>query len=257
MLQELEQIQKARVEAVERSTALYNEAEALLLHELGLDRLTLPTAKTYTAPFAEVMAAERMDAEFYQPKYQQTLAALRKSGLTVGAVAPSVKTKFRPESGGYFQYIEIGSIVEGGRLEPEAVADDEAPSRAQIVLRAGDVVTSSVRPLRRLTGFVSPAQDGAVGTSGFIALRPIATTPEVLTVYLRLPLVCEILDLYTTATMYPTISETDVLSFPFPRLSREIQQKITLLVQAGQQAHGEAAELLATAQRQVEEFIQS
>jgi hypothetical protein len=246
---------EAAHQTVASSSVLYNEAEVLLLHELGLDRLRLPTTKTYTASFVEVMAAERMDAEFYQPKYQYTLAALRKTGLTVGMVAPPVRSKFRPKPGGFFQYIEIGGVVEGGRLEPELVPMDEAPSRAQTVLEAGDVVTSSVRPLRRLTGFVSQAQTGAIGTSGFIALRPIATTPEVLTVYLRLPLICEILDLYTTASMYPTISESDVLAFPFPRLSEGAQQDISALVQKGLAARQEAMQLLAAAQRRVEEFI--
>ena len=40
-------------------------------------------------------------------------------------------------------------------------------------------------------------------------LTPEEIEPELLLVYLRLPLVCELLDLHTTASMYPAISTTE------------------------------------------------
>ena len=234
----------------------YAEAEALLLHALQLDKLA-PAAKTYTAPFSDFTRTLRLDAQYYQPRYRQTLARLGQNGLTVGSVAQPVRSRFRPVPGTTFQYLEIGGLLDGGRVEPEPVAAEDAPSRAQTVLQAGDVVTSSVRPIRRLTGFIGPAQGGTVGTSGFIALRPTAVAPEVLTVYLRLPIVCEILDLYTTATMYPTVTEADVLGLPFPALSAAVQADSVRLVQAGFAARQRATELLDEAKRRVEEFIQT
>lgn len=232
----------------------YVEAEALLLHTLQLDHVA-PAAKTYTAPFSKFTRTLRLDAQYYQPRYQQTITRLAASGLTVGQVAQPVRARFRPVPGTVFQYLEIGGLLDGGRVEPEPVAAEDAPSRAQTVLAAGDVVTSSVRPIRRLTGLLGPAQGGTVGTSGFIALRPTAVAPEVLTVYLRLPLICEILDLYTTATMYPTVTEADVLGLPFPQLSAAVQAEIVRLVQAGFAARQRATELLDEAKRRVEEFI--
>ncbi len=234
----------------------YIEAEALLLHTLQLDKAE-PAAKTYLAPFSKFKDTLRLDAQYYQPRYQQTIARLAESRLTVGSVAQPVRTRFKPEAGIVFEYLEIGGILEGGRVAPEPVMGEDAPSRAQTVLRAGDVVTSSVRPIRRLTGFLDESQDGTVGTSGFIALRPLAVAPEVLTVYLRLPIVCEILDLYTTATMYPTVTEADVLGLPFPALSATVQQEIVRLVQAGFAARQRATALLEAAKQQLEAFIKA
>jgi hypothetical protein len=234
----------------------YAKAETLLLHTLHLDKLAV-ASKTYTASFSDFTRTLRLDAQYYQPRYQQTLDRLGKSGLTVANVAVPVRTRFRPVAGTTFQYLEIGGLLDGGRVEPEPVAAEDAPSRAQTVLQVGDVVTSSVRPIRRLTGFIGPEQGGTVGTSGFIALRPTAVAPEVLTVYLRLPIVCEILDLYTTATMYPTITEADVLKLPFPALSPEVQREIVSLVQAGFAARQRATELLDEAKRRVEQFIKA
>ncbi|MEH1920886.1 restriction endonuclease subunit S [Nostoc sp.] len=51
------------------SENIYAEAEALLLHELGLDNLDLSTQKTYVANFSETVESDRFDAEYFQPKY--------------------------------------------------------------------------------------------------------------------------------------------------------------------------------------------
>ena len=38
---------------------------------------------------------------------------------------------------------------------------------------------------------------------------------EVLLTYLRLPVFCELINLHTTASMYPAIAATDLLALPF------------------------------------------
>jgi restriction endonuclease S subunit len=65
---------------LKQSKSLYAQAEALLLHELGLDTLDLSHQTTFTAPFAEVMEARRLDAEYFQPKYRRVLEALKALG---------------------------------------------------------------------------------------------------------------------------------------------------------------------------------
>ena len=78
----------------ERSKSLYTEAEALLLHELGLDTLDLSTQKTYVANFSETVEGDRLDAEHFQPKYYRVLDALKslKSGqiLPLGVLVESI-----------------------------------------------------------------------------------------------------------------------------------------------------------------------
>lgn len=66
-------------QTLEQSKALYAEAESLLLDELGL-RDWRPTdenvaVKSFAASFGRT---GRLDAEYYQPKYDQALARLRK-----------------------------------------------------------------------------------------------------------------------------------------------------------------------------------
>jgi restriction endonuclease S subunit len=60
-----------------KSKTLYQEAEALLLHELGLDTLDLSDEITYERNFNDVAFAGRLDAQHFQPKYYRVLDAIK------------------------------------------------------------------------------------------------------------------------------------------------------------------------------------
>ncbi len=237
------------------SLALYTEAESLLLNALGLDLPDLAHEVAYERNFREVARAGRIDAQFYQPKYQRALDILRRGGETIGSLAPLAKRRFDPDQAATFEYIEIGGITTDGRAESEAVAGNEAPSRAQWIVQPGDVITSTVRPIRRLSALIEPAQAGHVCSSGFAVLEPKDIEPELLMLFLRLPLIAEILDLYTTATMYPAIAVGDLLGIPFTRPSEKDVEKIITKVRASRAARRKSVRLLDEAKARVEEMI--
>ncbi|MFN6473188.1 MAG: hypothetical protein RMY36_026460 [Nostoc sp. SerVER01] len=64
---------------------------------------------------------------------------------------------------------------------------EEAPSRAQWIVKTNDVITSTVRPIRRLSALIEPEQNNYICSSGFAVLKPTKIEPEVLLVYLRSP----------------------------------------------------------------------
>lgn len=234
---------------------LYHEAESALETALGLHSLSLSQAKTYTASFQEFARSGRLDAGFYQPKYRSLLHHLGRSGQTIGDVTASGKHRVRLPPSGTFRYIEIGNVTEGGRAESEVVPVSEAPSRAQWLLQEGDVLTSSVRPIRRLSALVRPEQSGSVASSGFIVLRPLSIRPEVLTVYLRLPVICELMDLFTTATMYPAISEVNLRALPCPPIADDVQDEVALCLEQSFAAAESAAASLRQAAQRVESLV--
>lgn len=132
----------------------------------------------------------------------------------------------------------------------------EAPSRATQHVRAGDVITSTVRPIRRLSALIAPDQDGAVCSSGFVVLQPRRVSGEVLLTYLRLPLVCELMDLHTSATMYPAISESDLMALPIPAIAPSVQAEVNDAVRQSTRARQHATRLLDAAKRAVEMVIE-
>lgn len=266
-----ESIAKLVKEAFElqtRSESLYAEAEALLLAELGLgewaqqQRQTSEVSETseVLASQAEVLASQawaagRLDAEYFQPKYARALAIMGQSGKTIGDVARLAKRRFEPRPGKPFQYIEIADVRQAGHAESKPIPGEEAPSRAQWIVKADDVITSTVRPIRRLSALIESHQDGYVCTSGFAILKPSDIEPEVLLVYLRLPIVCEILDLYTSASMYPAISTTDLLNVPISLPSEQARAELVRLIQRSRDSRLEAQRLLEEAKRRVEEMV--
>ncbi|MEH2253252.1 restriction endonuclease subunit S [Nostoc sp.] len=235
--------------------ALYAEAEALLLYELGLDNLDLSTQKSYVANFSETVESHRFDAEYFKPKYRKTIQAISQSRLCIKDVAQLTKRRFVPQKSQIFNYIEIGSLSGNGHVEIEPIMGEYAPSRAQWIVRQGDVITSTVRPIRRLTALIEPKQDSYVCSSGFAVLKPIKIPAEILLIYLRLPIICEILDLYTTASMYPSISTNELLKIPIILPKIEVKKEIIERVIASRQASEDAEKLLDKAKQKLEQII--
>jgi hypothetical protein len=233
-----------------------NVAERHLLVALGLDAWTPPEALSYVRTSSQAFAAGRLDAQFFAPRVEQLLARLARDGLRLADVAPARHERFEPTGSGDFDYIEIGSLGADGTAASESVPMAEAPSRATQYVRTGDVITSTVRPIRRLSALVAPEQDGAVCSSGFVVLQPQGISGEVLLTYLRLPLVCELMDLHTSATMYPAISESDLLALPIPAISPDVQAQVQDAVRQSAHARHRATRLLDAAKRAVEIAIE-
>ena len=123
-------------------------------------------------------------------------------------------------------------------------------------MRGNDIITSTVRPIRRLSAIITPDQDGQVCSSGFVVLNPTDIAPEALLTYLRLPVVCELMDLHTSASLYPAISERDILQLPIPKIDEATTASITQSIRAAHAARQEAQSLLERAKRAVETAIE-
>lgn len=239
-----------------RGGACIAAAELALLAGLGLDKRRPDDPLACTSTSRNAFDAGRLDAEYFAPRVSDLLQRLRRDGSTIGGVAPPRHERFVPGSEGKFQYIEIGGVGADGTARAETVMQDEAPSRATWRVRSGDVITSMVRPVRRLSALVPPAQDGCVCSSGFVVLQPVAITTEVLLTYLRLPPICELMDLHTSASLYPAISEADLLALPVPRIDATTQAAVAAAVRTAQASRLRAATLLGAAKRAVEIAIE-
>lgn len=232
------------------------QAEETLVTALGLGDWQPPQPLTYTRRASEVFAARRLDSQYFAPRVAELIARLSTGGRTLRDVAPARHENFTPSKHGEFRYVEISDVHADGTAGCATVAMRDAPSRATQFVRAGDVLTSTVRPNRRLSAIVSPEQDGCVASSGFVVLQPKAIPAEVLLTYLRLPLFCELMDLHTSASLYPAIAERDLLALPFPKIRKPTCDKIVSAVRDAHAARARARELLARAKRAVEIAIE-
>jgi len=71
LIQEVSDLIKKFYNFEEKSQSLYSQAENLLLEELGLKDFKPRYKKTYTAKLSSALSAHRIDAEYFQPAYEE------------------------------------------------------------------------------------------------------------------------------------------------------------------------------------------
>lgn len=250
------QVVRGARNAQETSGDKVTEAEATLLAALGLADWTPPEPLSYTARASDAFAAGRLDARFFAPRIQALLDILGRDGRSLGDIARPRRQKFRPQDCAIFNYIEIGDIDGSGAATSTPLACAEAPSRATWHVRPGDIITSTVRPIRRLSAQIAPEQDGYVCSSGFVVIDPHKIAPELLLTFLRLPVICELLDIYASASMYPAVTDAHIFGLPFPQIDAAVEAQVVASIQDARQAKAQAAHLLEAAKRAVEIAIE-
>jgi len=75
---EIEKLVKKSFGLFESSKSLYSQAEQLLLSELGLTDWKTKHQLTFVRNFSDTQQAERIDAEYFQPKYDEIVEAIKK-----------------------------------------------------------------------------------------------------------------------------------------------------------------------------------
>ncbi len=75
-------VSKANLE-LDRSAQFYSQAESLLLAELGLDKIDLSPSLFFEACYSDTVEAGRLDAEYFQPKYDRLLGLIEQTGQSV------------------------------------------------------------------------------------------------------------------------------------------------------------------------------
>lgn len=185
---------------------------------------------------SELEGAKRLDAEYYHPKYFATIDALHElRAISLKTVAKPVKRRFIPVAGQPFSYIEISEVNPStGAINAAVLLGEEAPDRAQWIVRKGDVIISTVRPIRNAIALITDEEDGFVCSSGFAVLKAEKITPEFLFVFMKVGHIAELLDRKTTATMYPAVSWSDIVSAPIFMPDKKVEQFVNQRVRQAQ-----------------------
>ena len=208
--------------------------------------------KNFSASF---LSSGRLDAEFYQPKYDDTENFLLQNscGKVKDFFAQVKKICDRKEK--FYNYIEIGDVnISCGVAESNLIATGNLPDNAKIMTQAGDILISKVRPNR---GAVAILREGNLLVSGaFTVLRAKNFSAEVLQVLLRLPIYKNYLLKFNVGTSYPVIKDEDILELPLPKISREVQEKISAQIEESFVLREESKKLLESAKKLVENEIE-
>ena len=226
--------------------------------ELGLENFKPSTKNIAVKNFSQSFSLSgRLDAEFYQPKYDDIEEKI--SANSIGKIKDffvQVK-KICDRKEKFYNYIEIGDInISTGDAESNLIATENLPDNAKIMTQAGDILISKVRPNR---GAISILKENNFLVSGaFTVLRATKNfSTEVLQVLLRLLIYKNFLLKFNVGTSYPVIKDEDVLKIPLPKISEEVQEKISELVEKSFELRAESKNLLDQAKILVERKIES
>lgn len=153
-----------------------------------------------------------------------------------------------------FMYVDVAAVdnVVKAIVGARSIMGAEAPSRARKLIRAGDILVSTVRPNLNAVALVPEALNGQVVSTGFCVLR--ATTkvlPEYLFFFVRSPAFVDGLSSLVAGAMYPAVSDSQVLDQKLLLPSIDEQRRIVDLlsraegiVRLRREAQKKAAELI-------------
>jgi type I restriction enzyme S subunit len=155
-----------------------------------------------------------------------------------------------------FRYVDISCLSRDGVAPVQSIAvvtRSDAPSRAQRLLRTGDVLVGTVRPERGARGIVPAGLDGHVASTGICVLRPkCAADAGFVHAVVRDPAFTDWCVAHETGTSYPAVSPKDVLRYPLPIPSRVERGFISELLVALDRAIDGCLETIAITDSAVE-----
>ena len=248
---------------LQESENLYFEAEQLLLSELGLHDWKPRHTLTYVRSFSQVKQANRMDAEHFQPKYKELREIIRNypcGYLKLIDIAvnsnETIEPRANPEHD--FEYIELADINQTiGVIEnAKIIKGKDAPSRARMLLRSGDIIASSVEGSLDKVALVLEEYDGAIGSTGFFVLRPRTVSSGYLLALIKSIIVREQMHCEASGTILSAVPAKSLKNIIVPSIPPEKQDEISALVQQSHAARREAKTLLEKAKRAVEIAIE-
>ncbi len=153
-----------------------------------------------------------------------------------------------------FWYVDVAAIDNKAKIIVGAkkLIGAEAPSRARKLIRANDILVSTVRPILNAVSLVPPVLDGEVASTGFCVLR---ATPDVLPEYLfffvRSQRFTQNLSQLVVGAMYPAVSDKQILAqiLPLPPLDEQrrivdILSRAEGIVRLRREAQKKTAELI-------------
>lgn len=255
------QLVRNALEELDNSKILYQQAEDLLLEELGLKDFQVEDDLSFVVNLSDVKSANRVDAEHFQPKYNKLLDKIKQTGGQVLTdVIKNVNVKFDPLKmpDETFKYVELANInfsigIIDGYSE---VLGKEAPSRAKRLLKSGDVIVSSVEGSLEKVALVDETQDGYLASTGFFQFRSEKILPEALLVLAKSIVMQWQLKKHCAGTILTAVPNESLQKMFVPTISKPTQQKIAELVRKSHEARKKSKQLLEEAKRKVEEMIE-
>ena len=238
-----------------------------LLSELGISLPKDEVKKMFLVDYKDVVGG-RLDPNFYQQENKSIVSQIENQHYA------RIKdfVKFSDEIWNqnslftdFFPYLEISGIdIDYGQVEKISIVNiKEAPSRAKMILRNGDLIVSLTRPMRGAIAILDDKDyDIIIGSTGFAVIRNVnskVVIKDYLSIILKSTIALKQFNQRCSGGNYPAITQYDLgcVSIPIPPLDKqqEIADHITAIRAEAKALEIEAEDILRKARQEVEEMI--
>ena len=246
------------IECEQNTVSQYREAEQMLLAELGFAGWS-PTDKSVSIKnCSDFIAAGRLDAEYFQPKYDEI--ENRINGYRDGTVAASDllvsglvnESPETPE-----RYVELADIGASGEIAKcTAATFGELPSRARQKIETGQVVVSSIAGSFDRCALVTDEYDNALCSTGFHRFKSDIINPETMLLLFKSWPIQQLMKRGCSGTILCGILPGELVHIPLPLVAPKVQKQLAAKVQSSFALRAESKRLLEKAKIMVETAIE-
>jgi len=250
---------------LEKAKTILASIDKFVLGELGIEIERERERVAFAITSDEIEG--RIDPFFYKPYFKTLQRAIESKNYSIlGELVEFAKETWDQKSifDNQFPYIEISNIdtSNGEIAKTDFVPVAEAPSRAKMVVREGDIIISTTRPNRGAITAISEEQDGFIASTGFAILRDLKNNQvlkDYLFVALRTSISLQQMEQRTTGGNYPAITTEDLRKIKIVVPEIKTQEKIVAGVKTiynkARNLRQEAGVVISEAQKQTSEMI--
>ena len=128
------------------------------------------------------------------------------------------------------KYIDLSSVSRENHLiiNTTYINEEDAPSRAQQIVRENDVLFGTTRPMLKRVSIITSEYDNQICSTGFCVLRADVKKilPKWIYYNIETTRFYDFVNTHQEGTSYPSISDSCVKSFEIPVPSLKEQQRI-------------------------------
>ncbi len=239
---------------------LYFQAEQLLLSDLGLLDWKPKHELAFVKNFSATQESERFDAEYFQPKYEEIVDAVKKYKGGFDELGNLVKIKdknFTPKDNEQYKYIELANISSNGEINGYIENfGNELPSRARRKVQKGDLIVSSIEGSLESIALITEDWKNALCSTGFFAVNSDKINSETLLIILKTKIGQLQLKKGCKGTILTAIGKEELSKIVLPKIDSKTQQEIKKKITEMYETKKLSKSLLEIAKRGVEMGIE-
>lgn len=238
------------------SNESYQLAEQTLVEIVKCSDFSTTSTHSIKSINESFVRSGRLDAEYYQPKYESIAQKLNTSE-TVLSLCNLYDKNFDPQEQQSYQYIELADVGQSGDISDVDIQyGSDLPTRARRIVKSGQIIVSSVEGSLQSCALITDEYDGALCSTGFYVLDSDYINSETLLVLFKSEPIQALMKQHCSGTILTAISKDELLSMPLPMIDEDVQKVIAAKVQESFALRQQSKQLLEYAKQAVEMAIE-